>query len=238
MCAGLGLGKFLTQQHGAVANHGNQEQTHLYLPFYRRDAGTPGHKIRGQAAQDHTARPASMEDIQILRLIMLKERRDQWIGHTFAKAIADRKEKHSRGQAMKSGRFSAGRKSRSRGQGHNCGGKVQQECADHQRSVADLIRDQAGKDNNDPKTRQSPAGDLSQFGHGETILMGPLPENTATNAEANAFGKNGHETRPQKTFGVNTGTARRQARVVGDWPGDGVTHILLLGRAKSNRFET
>ena len=86
----LGLRHVLSENHQAVDDHRNQEQTDLNLP-----GKIIGHEDRCHTAQDQTSRPTGVQNIQVVSLIVRKQRGRQRIDDRFANAVANREQKHA-----------------------------------------------------------------------------------------------------------------------------------------------
>ena len=106
--AGLALGKPLAQHHQAVEHHRDEEQRYLYLPGDGLARDAPGHEVAGQAAEDQSPRPAGMQDVEIMCLVLREQGRDERIHDRLGDAVADGEEKHAPEEALEGERLAAG----------------------------------------------------------------------------------------------------------------------------------
>ena len=86
--------------------------------------------------------------------------------------------------------------------GDDRGEDVQHKRGDDQFAVADLVRDDAADDDAEAEAGEAGAADVAELRRREAELAAPVGENAAANGEADAGGKNGHETGQEQAFGV------------------------------------
>ena len=103
---GFTLGKALAEHHQPVEENRDQKERNLDLPIDCLGGGAARHKKAGQASQDESARPAGVEDIEVVGLFAGEERGHQRIDHRFRDAIADGEEKHAPEEALECQRLS------------------------------------------------------------------------------------------------------------------------------------
>jgi hypothetical protein len=66
----------------------------------------------------------------------------------------------------------------------------------HQPTIPKRISQKRTQQNDDPKTRQPTAGDLTKLGHRKTKLLSPLTEYPSPDRKTDPGCKNGHKTCP------------------------------------------
>ena len=94
-------------------------------------------------------------------------------------------------------RLSRGRAERDERRQH-----VEQERGDDQLAVADLVDHDAADDDAEAEAGEAGAADVAELRAGEAEFRGPIGEDAAADAEADARGENGHEACPQQALGV------------------------------------
>ena len=136
-----------------------------------------------QAAEDQPARPAGVQNVQVVRFLLGIERGDERIDRGLAHAVGQREHEHADVQAPVGGVLARGLEDRRGGQRDHRRRNVQQECADQQQLVADAIGEQAEADDREGHAGQSAAGDGAQVGLGEAEDPAPLGQHVAANGK-------------------------------------------------------
>src|SRR5947207_5927769 len=95
MLARLRFGEFRAQAHDAVNDHRDHKQAHLNLPSHLAHQ-----EIGGETASNQSTRPASVEDVQVVRLVFGEERRHERIYDCFRSSVSNGEHEHSPKQAF------------------------------------------------------------------------------------------------------------------------------------------
>ena len=144
-----------------------------------------------------------MEDVQVVRAVVRKERGDQRVRDSFEDAVSEGEDEHAAEEAVVGqgfGRFTTvTRHSGERDDGRE---DVQQECGDDQFAVANLVADDAAEDDAEAEAGQPRATNHTKLGTGEAEFFAPVVKDTAADGKADTGGENRHEAGPQEAFGV------------------------------------
>jgi hypothetical protein len=209
--ARLGARKGLAKHQDAVDQDRQQKHRHLDYPVHLMREGSPladaaaVHQVRDKAAGDEAARPAGMQDIQIMGLLAREEGRDHRIDDDFAGAVADGEQEHGDVQvpvarlSAERGVDLAGRQLEQRGE------DVHQEREGHELAVADAIGDERAENDDDAEASQAAADDFAQLGHSEAEFVGPVDQDAAAHREADARGEDRKEACPEQALGIGSG---------------------------------
>ena len=156
-----------------------------------------------------------MENIEVVRLLLGEQRGHERVDHGLCHAVANREQKHAPEQALERQGLPPRGEGGGRGQCESGRDHVHQEGGEHQGPKADPVGDQARQQDDDAKAGQATAGDRAEFGLGEPVLLGPLPEDAGSNREAHARSKDRHEPGPEQPLGVGDGAGNGVARLTG-----------------------
>src|SRR2546422_11529521 len=116
-------------------------------------------------ADDHARRPARVEDVQEVRAVLWKERRDERIGHRFESSVRECENEHAAEQEVVSELLRGWAAiTRYCGKGYDRRQNVQNERGNHQLAVADLIADHASDDDAEAEAGEAGAADGAELG--------------------------------------------------------------------------
>ncbi|MCX7430349.1 MAG: hypothetical protein NTY17_05015 [Planctomycetia bacterium] len=84
-----------------------------------------------------------MEDVEVVRLLLGKQRGDERIDHGLGDTVADGEEEHAPEEALEGERLAAGREGGAGGERERRRYQVHDEGGEHQRAEADAVGDEA-----------------------------------------------------------------------------------------------
>ena len=145
----------LTQKNQAVNHGGDQEQGKLRLPvplqcFTQERSRKP--------SNDQTGRPAGVQDIQVVRAILGKQRCDQRVGHSLQSAVGHGEDERTPVKEMESGHLILPRGCRKCDDGRQ---HMEREGRDHQLPIADPVADKAANYDSEAKSGKPGAVDVA-----------------------------------------------------------------------------
>src|SRR5713226_5660281 len=140
-----------------------------------------------------------MQDIQVMRAIIRKQRRDERVRHGLKRAVGQAENERAHVKQDVSGilRHPGG------GAESDEGGKqVEGEGGDDEFTVADLVAQQSANDDAETEAGKASPVDIAQLGGGEPEITAPVREDAAANSEANARRQDGGKAGPEEAFCV------------------------------------
>lgn len=120
-----------------------------------------------------------------------KDRGDERVGHGFEGAVRVGEDEHAPVEEAV-GVLRVGS-----AEGHEGREDVTQEREGDELTVADLVDDHAADDDAEAEARETGAADRAKLRGGEAVFGRPGAEDTATEGEADASGKDSHEAGPE-----------------------------------------
>ena len=191
---GLRLRKTLPEEHHPVNQCRNQIQTELRLP-----APVVPHRQRDQCPENHPRRPASMQNVQVMRPVVREQRRHQRIRHRFKGPVRQRENKRPREQQQKR-RLLPHRPSRHHR--HQRRYHMQQKRRNDQLPIPDLVHNDPANNNAETESGKTCPADQTGLKIGKSEFLPPGRANPVTDGKSKPSCQNGHKPCPQQSFGV------------------------------------
>ena len=186
----LGLRERLPEERHAVEHGRHQEESELNLPAHvHAFAENPA----DEAAKHQTGRPAGVQDVQIMRAVLREQRGDERVRDRLERAVRQGKDERADVEIQVCGRL---RLPFGRGKGDEGRQHVEREGGDDQFAVADFVDDDAADDDAEAETGEAGAADGAKLRTGEAEVGGPVRQDAAANAGADAGRKNCQEAGP------------------------------------------
>jgi hypothetical protein len=152
------------------------------------------HQIRQHPAQDQARRPARVQDVQVMRLLLGIERGRERIDDGLARSVGQGKERHPSVKRPVGGLLPKFGEHQPRPQSQDAGEQVQHKRHSHERTVAHAIGEQAEEHNRQPEAPQAAAGDVAELRLGEPELPSPIIEDATADGESDSGGDERDET--------------------------------------------
>lgn len=86
---------------------------------------------------------------------------------------------------------------------------MQEERGANEFAITNLVGNDAADNDAEAETGQARAADLAELRAGEAVFGAPVSKDTAANGEADAGGKNGHETGPKEPLAMDIAGGHR-----------------------------